>query len=173
MVNIYASDNSGEWIDGLWYEVIENNVRMHDDEIRISSYFLNASSNDEILYIHKDYRYPDSVCYTIDDVDSYYTIYSKGFSLLSDDRCLGSESEGCDYINSLLSSILCESVGQIKPVSWDDRWNTDFFPSDSLPESYTLLKVNVSPSYKTGEKTTRSDIVINAEYVNSRSVSDL
>ena len=173
MVNVYKEDSSGDWIDGLRYEVIENNVQMHDDEIHIMSYDMDAPNNGEsdgeILYIHKDYRNPDSVCYTIDDIDAYYAIYSRGFSLSSaDNRCLKSESEGCDYINSLLSGILSEKIGQIKPVSWDDRWETSFFPNDTLPENYTVLKVSASPSYKTGEKTTESNVVIEAQYVNSR-----
>ena len=105
VVNIYKEDSSGDWIDGLRYEVIDNNVQMHDDEIRIMNYGLNASNNGksgEILYIHKDYRYPDSVCYTIDDVEGYYAVYSRGFSLSSaNDRCFESELEDCYYINCL------------------------------------------------------------------------
>ena len=45
---------------------------MQDDEIYIMSYDMdaldNGESSGEILYIHKDYRYLDSVCYTIDDI---------------------------------------------------------------------------------------------------------
>ena len=55
-------------------------------------------------------------------------IYSKEFSLSSaDDRCLESESQGCDHINSILNDILDEKDGQIKPTTWDNRWETDFF----------------------------------------------
>ena len=171
VVNIYKEDSSGDWIDGLRYEVIDNNVQMHDDEIRIMNYGLNASNNGksgEILYIHKGYRYPDSVCYTIDDVEGYYAVYSRGFSLSSaNDRCFESELEACDYINCLLGDILCEKVGKIEPTSWVDRWNTDFFPNDVLPESYTILKISANSSYKSGENTTESDIIIEKEYVNN------
>ena len=177
MVNIFKEDSSGDWIDGLRYEVIENNVQMHDDEIHIMSYDMdapnNGESNGETLYIHKDYRYPDKVCYTVDDIDAYYAIYNKGFSLSSaDDRCFESESEGCDYINSLLSELLGEKAGRIEPTSWDSRWEVNFFPNDSLPESYTILKINATPSYKTGEKTTESDVTIDAEFANSRSAGE-
>ncbi len=172
VVNIYKEDSSGDWIDGLRYEVIDNNVQMHDDEIHIMNYDLNASnngeSNGEILYIHKDYRCPDSVCYTIDDVEGYYAVYNRGFSLSSaNDRCFESELEACDYINSLLSDILSKKVGKIEPTSWADRWNTDFFPNDVLPESYTILKISANSSYKTGENTTESDIIIEKEYINN------
>jgi len=171
VVNIYKEDSSGDWIDGLRYEVIDNHVQMHDDEIHIMNYDLNDSNNgendDEILYIHKDYRYPDSVCYTIDDVEGYYAVYNRGFSLSSaNDRCFESELEACDYINSLLSDILSEKAGKIEPTSWTDRWTTDFFPNDVLPESYTILKISAGSSYKTGENTTESDIIIEKEYVN-------
>lgn len=169
MVNIYEEDDSGDWIDGLRYEVIENKVQAHDDEIHIMSYDMdapdNGESNGEILYIHKDYRYPDSVCYTIDDINAYYAIYNRGFSTSSaDDRCFQSESECCDYIYSLLSELLGERVGRIEPTSWDSRWDVSFFPKEFLPESYTILKINATPSYRTGEKTTVSDITIEAEY---------
>ena len=173
MVNIYKADYSGDWIDGLRYEVIDNNVQIHDDEIHIMNYDMDGPNNGEsigeILYIHKDSRYPDAVCYTIDDVNGYYAIYNRGFTLSSaEDVCVDSETEGCDSINSLLRDILGEEFGRIEPTSWDDRWNTDFFPDDVLPECYTILKVNANPSYKTGENTTESDISIEAEYVNSR-----
>ena len=175
MVNIFKEDNSGDWIDDLRYEIIENNVQIHDDEIHIMSYDMDAPNNGEsigeVLYIHKDYRNTDSVCYTIDDIDDYYAIYNRGFLLQSaDDRCLGSESEGCEFINSLLGEFLGEKAGRIEPTSWDSRWDVNFFPNDSLPERYTILKINASPSYKTGEKTTMSDITIDAEFVNSRLV---
>lgn len=88
----------------------------------------------------------------------------------ADDRCLGSESEGCEFINSLLGEFLGEKAGRIEPTSWDSRWDVNFFPNDSLPERYTILKINATPSYKTGEKTTMSDITIDAEFVNSRLV---
>lgn len=175
MVNIFKEDNSGDWIDDLRYEIIENNVQIHDDEIHIMSYDMDAPNNGEsigeVLYIHKDYRNTDSVCYTIDDIDDYYAIYNRGFLLQSaDDRCLGSESEGCEFINSLLGEFLGEKAGRIEPTSWDSRWDVNFFPNDSLPERYTILKINATPSYKTGEKTTMSDITIDAEFVNSRLV---
>ena len=172
VVNVYKEDSSGDWIDGLRYAVIDNNVQMHDDEIHIMNYELNALNNGEsdgeILYIHKDYRSPDSVCYTVDDVEGYYAVYNRGFTLSSvNDRCFESELEACDYINSLLSDILSVEVGKIEPTSWRDRWNTDFFPDDVLPESYTILKISANPSYKTGENTTESEIIIEREYVNN------
>ena len=178
VVNVYKEDNSGDWIDGLRYAVIDNNVQMHDDEIHIMNYDFNASNNGEsdgkILCIHKDYRSPDSVCYTIDDVEGYYAVYNRGFSLSSAyDRCFESELEACDYINSLLSNILSEEVGKIEPTSWVDRWNTDFFPDDVLPESYTILKISANSSYKTGENTTESDIIIEKEYVNNMDTESL
>ena len=172
-VKIVKKDNSGDWIDGLRYEVIEDNAHMHDDEIHIMTYDLDAPDNGqyhgEILYVHKDFRSPNSVCYTINDIDGYYSVYSRGFIMSSvKEKRLESEEKGCDYINALLCELLDGKVGQIKPTSWENRWETGFLPSDALPESYTVLRITTSPSYKTGENTTESEAVIEAEYVDSR-----
>ena len=173
IVKIIEEDNSGDWIDGLRYEIIENNVKIHGDHIFIRSYDMNAPDNGnslgEVLYVHKDFRYPDNVCYTIDDADNYYAIYNRGFILnSSDDKCFAAENEACDYIDSLLSDLLDDKIRKIQPTTWENRWDTGFFPTDEIPESYTKLKISGSPSYKTGDKTTENNIVIDAEYVNSR-----
>lgn len=176
MINILEEDISGDRIDGLYYEVIDDEVKIHGNHINIFDYDINTPDNGEsdgqILYIHKDFRDNDNVCYTVDDTDGYYAIYNRGFSLSSsEDKCLDSEEEGCEYINSLLKDLLDGSIAQIKPTTWDNRWNVSFFPHESLPDSYTALKISASPSYKTGEKTTESDVIIEAEYINSRSVN--
>lgn len=176
MVNIIEEDISGDWIDGLRYEVIAGNETMHNDHIHISGYDMDEPDNGnlpgEILYVGKDFRKDGekgSVCYTIDDVDAYYTIYNRGFTLSSsEDRCLSTETEGCEYINNLLGEMLEQNVGEMAPVSWDERWGTSFFPKNNPPKTYTVLKVSATPSHKTGEQTTSSDIVIEAEYKDSR-----
>ena len=89
----------------------------------------------------------------------------------AENRCVASEEEGCDIINTLLSDMLDVNIGKMKPVAWDERWNDSFFPTDAPPESYVILKVDASPSYKTGETTTESEIVIRTEYVSGDSNS--
>ena len=177
LVCIEEDDISGDWIDNLRYEVIPEKTQIHHDKVHVVSYDPGASDNGEgkgeIIYINKDFRYSDSsVCYTIDDLDAYYAIYNRNFMLSSaENRCVASEKEGCDIINTLLSDILDGNIGKMKPVSWDERWNDSFFPTDAPPESYAILKVDASPSYKTGETTTESEIVIRTEYVSGDSNS--
>lgn len=91
------------------------------------SYDLDAPDNGEgigeVLYIHKDFRYSGSVLYTIDDVDGYYAIYNRGFTLSSaDDRCHAAENEACDYAYSVLNGLLDGKVGYLQPTTWEDRW---------------------------------------------------
>ena len=173
LVSVHAEDDSSDWIDGLYYEVIDGKVQMHDDEIRVMNYDMDGPNDGErkgeILYIHKDYRAPGDVLYTVNDTEAYYALYNSGFTLSSaEDRSLGSEAEACVAVNSLLADTQGVPVNQLQPVTWDTRWNTGFFPKDAPPERYTSLKITASPSYKVNENMTECTLVIEGNYINSR-----
>lgn len=164
---IEEDDSSHGWSDDntLFYEVKEGNTWIHNNKIYICDFETQAPVT--LVYINKDFRRSKSaVCYTIDTPTDYYAVYSDGFTLTSVDteHLLPTEDEGCSYIHDVTSKILSDAVGKLVPVTWENRWQTSFFPGKNDLSEYAILEIETAPSRQISETTMVSNVLINGEY---------
>ena len=168
---IEEDDSSDDWSDDntLFYRVKEGNTQIHHNEIYIYDFGEQdyVTGSGAILYINKDFRRSESaVCYTVDTPADYYAVYSDGFTLTSADtkHLLPTEDNGCSYIYNVTSKILSDAVGKLVPVTWENRWQTSFFPGKNDLSEYAILEIETAPSRQISETTTVSNVLINGEY---------
>ena len=168
---IEEDDSSYDWSDDntLFYSVKEGNTWIHHNKIDIYDFGEqdHVTGSGAILYINKDFRHSESaVCYTVDTPEDYYAVYSDGFTLTAADikHLLTTEDEGCSYIYNVTSKILSDAVGKLVPVTWENRWQTSFFPGKNDLSEYAILEIETAPSRQISETTTASNISVNGEY---------
>ena len=160
-VLIEENDISHKWGDdsNISYPVVSGNTNIHHNEIYIYD-LSSANINDAVAYFSKDFRFNDrqNVCYLESTPTGNSVVYHKGFKIDSADitHMLSNENDGCSYINEKNSDILSNVVGQITPVTWENRWHTSFFPDRKLLSNYSILKIETSNSQQTSGNTTMS-----------------
>ena len=149
-VLLEQNDDSGAWIGSPLkrYPVTET-VSIHHDKLSVYDLSGNgeAFGPDPELYVNKDFRGQDAVCYTVNTPDSYDALYARGFTLTSvnTSRLLAYEDEACAAVYEETSRFLGDAAARLSPVSWEERWETSFLPAE-LPDGCAVVELSASPS---------------------------
>ena len=168
----YDTDTSGDVDEWLLYMVIENNTWVHHNTITIEDRSKDSYDEREVAYISKDFRRPEyqnaeAVCYNAKakgfDYNVNEPLFAEGFTLDSYKYglLLPSEEECCDRLYDITKEFVGESVSRLNPVSWEDRWQTSFFPGQDIVDEYVMIEINSSPSEKISSSQTMSNVKIN------------